>query len=133
MRILGIDYGAKRVGLAMSDPTATFAQPYSVVRNSRGLIDEIHAIVLKEEISAIVIGESTDFKGKDNLIMEAIREFKNELEETLATAAQKIAVIFEPEFLSSHQAEYFQGKHDLLDASAAAIILQSYLDKKKNI
>jgi RNase H-fold protein (predicted Holliday junction resolvase) len=43
-----------------------------------------------------------------------------------------VLVVFEPEFLTSHQAEYFQGKHDLLDASAAALILQSYLDKRNN-
>jgi putative Holliday junction resolvase len=127
MRILGIDYGSKRVGIAISDPSESFGQPYKVLKNSDSLLKDIQDIITKEEISEIVIGESKDFKGKDNVVMEAIREFKKILE--LET---KLPVIFEPEFLSSHQAAYFQGQHDLLDASAAAIILQSYLERKKN-
>ena len=128
MRILGIDYGSKRVGLAMSDPSGAFAQPYSVVKNSKSLIAEIKTIILEEGVSEIVLGESKNFKGQDNTVMEKIREFKTALEKET-----ELSVVFEPEFLSSHQAAYFQGKHDLLDASAAAIILQSYLDRKKNI
>ncbi len=127
MRLLGIDYGTKRVGIAMSDPSESFAQPYSVIKNSKNLLEEIVAIIKKEGISEIIIGESKDFKGKDNVVMEKIREFKKNLE-----TETKLKVFFEPEFLTSHQAAYFQGQHDLLDASSAALILQSYLDTKKS-
>ena len=58
--------------------------------------------------------------------MKKIKTFKLQLEDLL-----KIPVRYEPEFMTSHQAEQFQGKHDMLDASAAALILQSYLDYKK--
>jgi putative transcription antitermination factor YqgF len=126
-RILGIDYGTKRIGIALSDPQATFGQPYSVIKNSKIALDEVTAIVKKEDVAEIVLGESKDFKGVDNSIMPAVRDFKKSLED-----ATGLSVIFEPEFMTSQQAEYFQGKHDLLDASAAALILQSYLDKKKN-
>ena len=43
-----------------------------------------------------------------------------------------VEVYWEPEFLTSHQAEKIQGKNDMLDASSATIILQSFLDKRKN-
>jgi putative holliday junction resolvase len=136
-RILGIDYGTKRIGLALSDVGAQFAQPYSVLQNSKAAKNEVAAriinIVKAEGVSEIVLGESKDFKGKDNAVMPAIRDFKDALESALALLPPStIPVIFEPEFLTSHQAEYFQGKHDLLDASAAALILQSYLDRKNN-
>jgi putative holliday junction resolvase len=136
-RILGIDYGTKRIGLALSDVGAQFAQPYSVIENSKAtkskVITKIINIIKAEEVSEIVLGESKDFKGTDNKVMSAIRDFKKTLEDALALESVPVVpVIFEPEFLTSHQAEYFQGKHDLLDASAAALILQSYLDRKNN-
>ena len=130
-RILGIDYGTKRIGVALSDVGAEFGQPYKVIKNSKKNMPEVMAeiltIIKKEDVAEIVIGESKDFKGKDNLVMPDINEFKKKLED-----ATNLAVTFEPEFLSSHQAAYFQGQHELLDASAAAIILQSYLDRKRS-
>jgi putative Holliday junction resolvase len=128
-RILGIDYGTKRIGVALSDVGAQFGQPYSVIKNSKSTKDEVLAkildIIKTEQVAEVVIGESKDFKGQDNVVMSEIRDFKKTLEKF-------VPVIFEPEFLTSHQAQYFQGKHDLLDASAAALILQSYLDRKNN-
>ena len=130
-RILGIDYGTKRIGVAISDVNAQFGQPHLVIKNSKSTKEEVTSqlleIIKKEGVVEIVLGESKDFKGQDNAVMPEINEFKKELE-----TASGLSVIFEPEFLTSHQAEYFQGKHDLLDASAAALILQSYLDRKNN-
>lgn len=136
-RILGIDYGTKRIGVALSDEGAQFAQPYLVIKNSTNTKDEVLEkildIIKTEQVAEIVLGESKDFKGQDNAVMSEIRDFKHSLESSLSfIAPPAVPVIFEPEFLTSHQAEYFQGKHDMLDASAAALILQSYLDKKKN-
>ena len=132
-RILGIDFGTKRIGLAISDPGAVFGQPYSVIQNSKTAIDEIVSIVKKEGVAEVVLGESKNFKGQDNLVMPAIRVFKETLESALSLLPPPVVpIVFEPEFLTSHQAQYFQGKHDLLDASAAALILQSYLDKRNN-
>jgi putative holliday junction resolvase len=126
MRLLGIDYGSKRVGVALSDEGAVIAQPYKVLSNSKNLIEEVAAIVEKENVSEIILGESKDYKGAENLIMEKVHAFKKALEEKTGKR-----LIYEPEFMTSQQAEYFQGKHELLDASAAALILQSYLDKRK--
>ncbi len=141
MRILGIDYGTKRIGIALSDEGQAFGQPYSVIKNSRStkekVLAEIVEIIKKENVAEIVLGESKDFKGEDNSIMTEIRDFKTAMESSLVLLSPPlvppiIPIFFEPEFLTSHQAEFFQGKHDLLDASAAALILQSYLDKKKS-
>ena len=69
------------------------------------------------------MGESRDFHGKINEIMWKIEGFKKQLE----TMGKK--VVYEPEFLSSVQASKITGENDMIDASAAAIILQSYLDR----
>lgn len=125
MRFLGIDYGSKRVGTAISDDTGVLAFPHSVIPNDKKLIPALKKIVAEESVTEIVIGESRDYHDKENPIMEGIRACKEVLEQETM-----LPVHLEPEFLTSAQAAYFQGKHDKLDASAAAIILQSYLDKK---
>ncbi|HLP43777.1 MAG TPA: Holliday junction resolvase RuvX [Candidatus Nanoarchaeia archaeon] len=126
MRLMGIDFGTKRVGIALSDEGCKFAIPKAVLPNDRYLFTEIKRLTEVYEVSEIVMGESKDFKGNDNPIMRNITFFKGELERGLG-----LPVHLEPEFFTSHQAESVQGKNALLDASAAALILQSYLDKEK--
>lgn len=124
MRLLGIDYGKKRVGIALTDDKGFMAFPKAVLPNNNFLITEIADIVVAQGVSRIIIGESKDFKMIDNPIMSQIKMFKDQLE--LAT---KVEVFYEPEMLSSHQATHFQGKNAMIDASAATIILQSYIDR----
>ncbi len=121
---MGIDFGTKRVGVAVSDSENKFAIPHSVVGNTKSLMDDLNTVMCENDVEVVILGESKDFKGNDNIVMKKIRAFKEEVENNLHKR-----VIFEPEFLTSHQAESIQGKHDLLDASAAALILQSYLDR----
>ena len=123
MRILGIDYGSKRVGVAVSDENRQFALPVSVVSNTITLLEEIQKIAVDNESKEIVMGESRNYKGEPNEILLDSMEFKKKLEKDGFT------VHFEPEFMTSVQAERWQGKNALTDASAAAIILQSYLDR----
>lgn len=127
MRYLGIDYGSKRVGIATSDEAGTMAFPKSVLPNNKTLIPTIKEICDTEHISAIVVGESLDYKMKPNVIMEKITPFVEELK-----VATGLPIYLEQEFMTSFAAERFQGKGELTDASAAALILQSYLDKRKN-
>ncbi len=124
-RILGIDYGSKRVGLALSDENGQFAMPLSVVENDDMLMEKIRKIALDNEIGVMVMGESRNYDGKPNSILLDSITLKENLE------AEGYIVHFEPEFMTSVQAERFQGKTDMLDASAAALILQSYLDRDK--
>ncbi len=123
MRILGIDYGSKRVGVAVSDEGRQFALPVSVVTNTATLLEEIEKIAIDNEAREIVMGESRNYRGEPNEILLDSLEFKKKLEKNGFT------VYFEPEFMTSVQAERWQGKSELIDASAAAIILQSYLDR----
>lgn len=132
-KILGIDFGTKRIGLATSNMERNYAFPLKVIEaknmakseNMQEVIDEIVHIARAQEITEIVIGESKNFKGKENPIMTLVHEVKKKLE----AVSPPFTVILEPEFLTSAEAERHQGKGALLDASAAAIILQSYLDR----
>lgn len=126
MRILGIDYGSKRVGLATCDTLSGMAFPRSVINNDKELLKIIKEIIKKENISEIVLGESKNLNGEDNSIMEAIRTFKATLEKECG-----IPVTLQPEFYSTYGASRIQGDSEMIDASAAAIILQSYIDKLK--
>lgn len=121
MRYLGIDYGSKRIGLALSDEQGNFAMPLKVLQTGVNTIKEIGAIVKEKGVELIVMGESKDFAGKDNVIMKDIEICKGELEK----AGMKVE--FEREFFTSAHVEQ---KGDMLDASAAALILQRYLDRK---
>lgn len=127
-RYLGVDFGLKRVGIAISDETNTFAFPLEVLPNSGDLIKSISNICISKNITEIVVGESKDFSQKDNKIMEEIRIFIKDLEQKT-----NLPVKMHPEFLTSQEAERLQGKNNMNDASAAAIILKSYLDLKNNM
>lgn len=143
MRYLGIDFGSKRVGLALSDEEGRLAFPYSVLKNDTTLLSEVGRTVQEQKVGLIILGESKDFNGKDNPIAKQAAEFKKALEK-----ATHKKIEYEPEFLTSVQAgrryarrpEVSRGsgaraesrrENDMLDASAAAIILQSYLDRMR--
>jgi len=126
MRLLGIDYGSKNIGLALSDERGEWAFPHSVVANDRKTSDKILEIAKENGIKEIVIGESRDFKGKANEIMARALDFAK------SCAAAGLIIHFEPEYLTSHQAQHIQGTNKMIDASSATIILQSFLDKRKN-
>ena len=144
MRYLGIDYGSKRVGLAISDEEGKMAFPYKILTNNLELDDSIHNICGQEEISAIVLGESYNQLGEKNKIMGSIEEFKRNIEAELG-----IPVYLEKEFMTTVFAREMlmeatgflkkteksakklaKGKIDKADASAATLILQRFLDRK---
>lgn len=126
MRHIGIDFGKKRVGVALSDEAGNFALPHSVLANDAQLVPQLAALALEQKAGAIVMGESKNFQQQDNPIMKAGLVFKAELER-----ATGLPVHLEPEFMTSAEAEHLQGKNAMLDASAAALILKSYLEKHR--
>jgi putative Holliday junction resolvase len=126
MRILGIDYGSKNIGISLSDERGEWAFPHSVLPNDKKTTDTVLKITSEKGVKEVVIGESKDFKGKANEILAAASGFAKPL------AAASLVIHFEPEYLTSHQAQHIQGRTAMIDASAATIILQSFLDKRKN-
>ena len=123
MKYLGIDFGSKRIGLAISDESGSFAFPLSVIKNSENAMSEIQQVCLEKNIGAVVIGDSENFQMQKNHIMEQVEPFVENLRKVSG-----LPVFLHPEFMTSQEAERLQGKNDMLDASAAAIILKSFLE-----
>lgn len=142
MKYLGIDYGSKNVGIAVSDVDGILAFPKTVLDNDRNLLKNIKKIIEDDNVGVIVIGESLNFSGKANVIMKKISPFKKVLEKEIG-----LPVYFQTEFFTSKEADRVQGENlkgvrkqdrqkakvrlEKNDASAAALILRSYLDNKK--
>jgi len=127
-RLLGIDFGLKRVGIALSDEEQKIAFPKIVYPNDKKLVNQIVKFCAENSVIEIILGESKNFKGENNPIMKNILKFKAEIEK-----ATSLPVYMEPEFMTSSEAKKMRAEDDsgeMIDASAAAVILQSYLDKK---
>ena len=126
MRRLGIDYGTKKVGLALTDEGGTMAFPHSVIPNDAELQPAIERLIEEERVEEVVIGHSLNLDGQPNPVQEHIEAFITDL-----TLANPIPIHLEPEQLTSVEASRVTGKNDQTDASAAALILSSYLAKQQ--
>lgn len=99
--------------------------PHSVLTTTSDSAKDIGVIVKREHVDRIVLGESRNFKNEPNPIMDDISRFKEELAEVA-----KVPIHYELEMLTSAMARRVEGEHAKLDASAAALILQSFLDRE---
>ncbi len=122
MNYLGVDYGERKVGLAKAESETKIATPFLTLENDSGLIGQLVGIVEVESIEQIVIGLPVSFDGKEHEFAKKVREFGQQLKQ----AARK-PVVFENEILSSKIAAAHSANHN--DESAAALILQSFLDR----
>lgn len=131
MRHLGIDYGTKYIGLAISDEDGKMGFPHAVIPNNEEVVDTLLSLIQKEEVGVVVMGESRHNDGSANKIFEASKDLAQKISEHAG-----VSVEFEPEFYTTKQARDAQelaGKTaERADAIAAAIILSSYLEKHGN-
>lgn len=136
---MGIDYGTKKVGIALSDAEGRLAFPKVILPNNTDLVAAVTEIVTREGAEFVVVGESLDLSGMPNDLMREIRRFSEAL-----TEATGLPVAFQKEFMTSVEARRpTDGKKGLharktktpkqgnVDASAAALILQRYLDANR--
>jgi len=126
MKLMAVDYGAKRVGVASTDDSGEFALPRVVLSNDENLIDNILRQINDEKIERVVVGDSKNLDGTPNMISKDITTFVEELR------TKNIEVVMHPEVYTSMEADRLQGQNDMRDASAAALILKSYIDNQKN-
>lgn len=136
-RILGIDFGEKRIGLALSDPLGMTAQPLQILHRTRTKedLDKLVEIIGDRDVSRIVIGLPLNMDGSEGFMVESMRAFSFALHDLLP-----IEIIEVDERLTSHQATLalntasVKGKKrkQNRDIIAAQIILQTYLDSISN-
>jgi putative Holliday junction resolvase len=135
VRILAVDHGEKRIGLALSDPTATLASPLKVIEHVSRAVDaaQVAALAVEHEAVLIIVGQSFDEEGRPNAAGRRAARFAEALR-----AQTSIPVELWDESLSTQDAREIRlrsgaprkhrGGH--LDDLAAAVILQSYLDSQ---
>lgn len=124
MRYLGIDYGKKRIGIALSDPGGTIAFPKGVIEN-RGrqeALRVIKAMIRREGVGGVVVGLPRGVAKKATRQTNAVESFIGFLKKNL-----KISIFTEDEFLTTRIAKASDSGG--VDAVAAALILQTHLDK----
>ncbi|OHA92344.1 MAG: hypothetical protein A3J09_02635 [Candidatus Zambryskibacteria bacterium RIFCSPLOWO2_02_FULL_51_21] len=126
MKVMAIDYGEKRVGIASTDESGGFALPRKTFPNDEKLLENIIRFKTEEGIDRVVIGESKNYKSEANPVMEKIEKFRSDLSKL------GIETILHPEILTTMEARQIQGQTDMTDASAAALILKSYIDSINN-
>jgi len=125
MRTIGLDYGKKRVGMAVSDEEKKLAFPKKTIINTgrKNLLREIAKTVSEENIAEMVIGLPVTFSGKDSTQTKDVKDFIEDLRNFF-----DIPIHAENEIFTSKLAEE-NSPLKTADSSAAALILQSYLDK----
>ena len=124
MRILGIDYGTKRIGFAMGDTDQRIAFPRNVVEGRAKALDYVDRMIDHEGTQKVVMGIPIRHGGEEGELAGEIRIFAREVTEKFG-----IDVEFQNEILSTKAIQHGTVSKDKIDAASAALILQSYLDK----
>ena|SRR5581483_12407186 len=127
MRILGIDYGEKRVGLALSDESQTFARELAIL-SPKDFFNQINQIIHENQVDQIVLGWPLNMNGEETKKTKEVAEFKIKLEQMT-----NLAVHTADERLSSVMAEKIVGKKKDLDSLAAQILLQNWLNSSRSV
>ncbi|HLF20215.1 MAG TPA: Holliday junction resolvase RuvX [Bacteroidota bacterium] len=137
-RVLGIDYGSRRIGISQSDPLGIIAQPRTTLNNDRGLWEELRAIVRTENVRLIVVGMPLNLKGQMAQKAEEVRGFIERLKEETGVEVVGWDERFTTSLARRTLIEMGTKKKDRrsnkqnIDAMAASLILQSFLDSTKN-
>jgi putative Holliday junction resolvase len=130
-RILGIDHGDARIGVALSDPTAFLASPLCVIPNTKSALDEIDALVKEHGVVAIVTGLPRNMNGSYGPAAEKVRVFIGKLREKTGLPVEewdeRLSTVSAHNALREAGLDGKKRKH-VVDKVAAQIILQNYLD-----
>jgi putative Holliday junction resolvase len=136
MRILAVDHGEKRIGLALSDPTAAIASPFKVIKHVSRVMDaaQVANLAAENEVALIVIGQSYDEEGNPNLAGRRAAKFAEALKDQT-----QIPIVLWDESFSTQDARATRIEMDVsrkkraghTDELAAVLILKSYLDANR--
>ena len=139
MRIMGIDYGDSRVGIAMSDPLGYTAQGLKTLPNKvySKLLESVISVATEYNVTAIVVGLPKNMDGSEGFRADIAKNFVADLKLKLPG----VEFIYQDERLTTVQASTFlnatntrgKSRKNVIDTVAAEIILQSYLDSNKNM
>lgn len=134
-RILGIDYGSVRIGLAVSDPMKIIASGLRTIPNNAGSIDEIASIIIEYNIAEIIIGNPLLLSGKESTTSVDVNAFSRLLSERTGIPVTLIderftSVMAQKSLLAMGVKKKQRQNKARIDEIASAILLQGYLDSR---
>lgn len=132
-RVLGIDFGKKRIGFALSDPLLTFAYAYKTLINNKNLWKNISDIIADMSVSKVILGLPTNENNME--LIKDISLFKKQLEkrfklEVITWNEEYTSVIAQERIIQSVTSKKKRRDKGLIDRNSAAVILQEYLDSQ---
>ena len=134
MKVLALDVGQKRIGVATCDRLEIAATPHSVVKAGKNAVDDVIKIINSEEVEYIVIGLPVSFDGVERESCERARFFKNELERKTSLPIEFVDEKFTSKIAESSLIEQGMRREDrknVIDAVAASVILRGFLDARR--
>lgn len=134
-RIISIDFGLKRIGIALSDPFKKFASPYTTILNDEKVFENLKKIIEEKSVEKIILGLPGDTPHSIKSVLKEVMKFKSELEKRFGleiilwneTHTSKIA---ERRIIESVKSKKKRQDKGLIDMHSAAIILSEYLDSQ---
>ena len=136
-RLMSIDYGEKRIGIAMTDPLKLFANPYITIKNIglKHILSEINDIICENSIEKVIVGLPLNLEGSDSQKTLEVRKFFSELSKFILVPS----VLFDERYSTIEANDYLKEKgftvkesREIIDQIAAAVILRSYLEFDKS-
>ncbi len=132
MKVLGVDYGTKKIGLAISDDTNTIAMPLKVIDCNDAALGQIKKIVEDNKVEKIVVGLPITLSGNKGKRAQETEEFIDKLKETVNVDVvewdERLSTRFSERILNSANVKGRKNKKKVIDKIAATFILQGYLD-----
>ena len=130
-RFLGIDYGERRIGLALSDPLWTFSYSYKTLQNNRNLWENISSIINEKNVTRVILG-MPDIERNKQLVAN-ILSFKKKLEtkfnlQVITWNEEFTSAIAQERIIQSGNKKKKRKDKGLIDRNSAAIILEEYLN-----
>jgi len=137
-RILAIDFGEKRIGIAITDPLNLFAYPLTTINNDSGFMKNLKALLDQYKVVKILIGNPVKEDGSQARIFSQIIKLKNEVETKFNIAIEVVDERYSSEIARQRIIESVKSKKkrrdkSLVDKNAAAVILEDYLKSNPRI
>jgi len=128
-RILGVDYGEKRIGLALTDPLHTFAYSYKTIANDKNLWINFKNIINEKKVFRVILGMPNE---KNKELVDIILSFKDKIEKSfkldvITWDEEFTSVIAQQRVIESVVKKKKRRNKGLIDQNSAAIILEEYL------
>ncbi len=135
-RILGVDYGSVRIGLAVSDPLKIIAQGLKTIPNDGNCFDEIADVIEEQNIKKIIVGKPLHLSGGESAKSAEVDEFVKKLKKRTSLEIIQIderftSIMAQKSILAMGAKKKQRQNKSKVDEVASAILLQGYLDSQK--